>query len=122
MPVDVDPDIIAVGVDPGFVDPRGIAVDDVGNLVVVDSGLKAVVQVDPETGERTIISMIILDPADDMDMGMGKGPGFVDPRGIAVDGDDWQSGLGGRCWPECGDTGGSQNGRPQIISMFIDTG
>ena len=54
--------------------------------MVVDSG--AVVRVNKETGKRTIISMIISNPADDMDMGMGVGPAFVDPRGIAVYGDD----------------------------------
>ena len=76
-----------MGDGPGFVAPRGIAVQADGSLVVVDSGLRAVVRVDSTTGERTIISMIISDPDDDMDMGMGDGPGFVAPRGIAVEAD-----------------------------------
>ena len=56
------------GSGPAFMDPSGIAVEDDGSLVVVDYGLDAVVRVDPETGNRMIIS--------DNEMGMGSGPAF----------------------------------------------
>ena len=55
--------------------PRGIAVEASGDLVVVDTGLDAVVRVDPVTGDRTIVS----------DAGTGTGPAFNSPRGIAVE-------------------------------------
>ena len=64
-------------------DPRGIAVEADGSLVVVDSGLDAVVRVDPETGDRTIISRGI-DPNGVYDM-VGIGISFSLPRGIAVE-------------------------------------
>ena len=51
-----DPDDMGRGSGPGFDVPRGIAVKDDGSLVVIDEGLDAVVGVDPETGDRTIIS------------------------------------------------------------------
>ncbi len=53
-----------IGSGPGFVSPRGIAVEADGSLVVVDSGLEAVVRVDPVSGDRTIIS----------DASIGSGP------------------------------------------------
>jgi len=46
----------SIGSGPGFVTPRGIAVEADGSLVVVDLGLQAVVRVDPVSGDRTIIS------------------------------------------------------------------
>ena len=49
---------------PGFVTPLGIAVESDGSLVVIDSGLEAVVRVDQVTGDRTIIS----------DASIGSGP------------------------------------------------
>ena len=52
--------------------------------MVVDSGLDAVVRVDPTTGDRTIISGI--DPLGVYDM-VGSGPGFGSPGGIAVEAD-----------------------------------
>ena len=67
----------STGDGPDFATPRGIAVQDDGSLVVVDSGLASVVRVDRKTGERTIIS----------DNEMGMGPDFVSPFGIAVQDD-----------------------------------
>ena len=46
----------SIGSGPGFFAPRGIAVAKDGDIVVVDSGLDAVVHVDQTTGDRTIIS------------------------------------------------------------------
>ena len=70
-----------VGLGPAFLLPSGIAVQDDGSLVVVDAGLKAVVRVDPTTGNRMIISKRI-------DTGMvGSGPAFMNPNGIAVQDD-----------------------------------
>ena len=75
----------AVGSGPAFEFPSGIAVEPDGSLVVIDSGLDAVIRVDPETGDRTIISMMIIDPDDPDDMGRGRGISFSLPRGIAVE-------------------------------------
>ena len=73
-----------------FMDPRGIAVEDDGSLVVVDRVLDAVVRVDLTTdnmGNRTIISKRI-DTGDEIDMNMvGMGPAFMNPSGIAVEPD-----------------------------------
>ncbi len=46
----------SIGSGPGFLSPFGIAVEADGSLVVVDSGLEAVVRVDQVSGDRTIIS------------------------------------------------------------------
>ena len=43
-------------VDGVFLFPAGIAVESDGDIVVVDSQLKAVLGVDPVTGNRTILS------------------------------------------------------------------
>jgi len=67
----------SIGSGPGFVTPRGIAVEADDSLVVVDFGLNAVVRVDQVSGDRTIIS----------DASIGSGPGFVAPRGIVVEAD-----------------------------------
>jgi len=67
----------SIGSGPGFVAPRGIAVEAGGSLVVADFGLEAVVRVDQASGDRTIIS----------DDSIGIGPGFVSPLGIAVEAD-----------------------------------
>ena len=55
---------IFIGSGPGFVTPLGIAVETGGSLVVADSDLMAVVQVDQVSGDRTIIS----------DASIGSGP------------------------------------------------
>ena len=47
---------VGTGSGPGFVTPRGIAVESDGSLVVIDFGLEAVVRVDQFSGDRTIIS------------------------------------------------------------------
>ena len=52
-----------------------IAVEPDGNLVVVDTGLDAVVRIDPVTGDRTIVS----------DKNTGSGTDFILPGGISVD-------------------------------------
>ena len=81
-------DDMGMGSGPAFMDPRGgIAVQDDGSLVVVDSVLRAVVRVDPKTGDRMIISKLISDPNDVDDMGRGSGPDFMDPSDIAVQDD-----------------------------------
>jgi len=67
----------SIGSGPGFVTPRGIAVESDGSLMVVDFGLEAVVRVDQVSGDRTIIS----------DTSIGSGPGFESPLGIAVEAD-----------------------------------
>ena len=117
---DGDRTIISRGIDPNdvydmvgmglaFMDVRGIAVEADGSLVVVDAGHDAVVRVDPTTGDRTIISMIIMDPADEDDPGRGVGLAFTNLRGIAVEDDgslvvvDRQDDVVGRVDPETGD-------------------
>ena len=50
-----------------FLGPTGIVVEPSGTLVVVDSGLRAVVRVNPQTGARTIVS----------DATTGSGPPLV---------------------------------------------
>ena len=47
-----------IGTGPAIFSPSGMAVEDTGDLVVVDGsyGLNAVVRVDPVTGARTIVS------------------------------------------------------------------
>ncbi len=66
-----------VGSGPGFVTPFDIGVEADGSLVVIDSGLEAVVRVDPVSGDRTIVS----------DAGTGSGTAFESPLGIAVEAD-----------------------------------
>ena len=105
------------GTGEAFKIPRGIAVegdiaeDGDGNLVVVDSGLKAVVQVDPVTGDRTTIS--------DNEM-MDMEPYFEDPRGIAVEGDIAEDGY---IWVLDSDAviqvNPNDTGERTIISMII---
>ena len=51
-----DSPILSIGSGPAFVTPIAVAVTADGMLVVTDVGLEAVVQVDPATGNRTIIS------------------------------------------------------------------
>jgi sugar lactone lactonase YvrE len=53
----------------------GIAVEASGHLVVIDRGRQAVVRVDPETGERTLVS----------DATTGRGLPFLGLGGIAVE-------------------------------------
>jgi len=49
-----------IGSGPGFISPRGIAIEADGSLVVVDIGLEAAVRVDPVSGDRTIISDAVI--------------------------------------------------------------
>jgi len=67
----------SVGNGPGFESPRGIAVEANGSLVVIDSGLPAVIRVDPISGDRVILS----------DDSTGSGPDFEILRGIAIEAD-----------------------------------
>ncbi len=46
----------SIGNGPGFESPRGIAEEADGSLVVVDTGLDAVLRVDPISGDRVIVS------------------------------------------------------------------
>jgi sugar lactone lactonase YvrE len=66
-----------VGSGPGFKAPLGIAVEADGSLVVTDIDLRAVVRVDPTSGDRTIIS----------DNTTGTGPNLKVVWGIAVEAD-----------------------------------
>jgi len=58
-----------------FLEPTGMAVEPSGTLVVVDNALKAVVRVNPRTGDRTIIS----------DATTGSGPQLLFLSSIAVE-------------------------------------
>ena len=51
-----DDDSKNVGNGPKLVDPRGIAVEFDGNLVVADRGIPAVVRIDISNGNRSILS------------------------------------------------------------------
>jgi streptogramin lyase len=55
--------------------PNGIAVEAAGTLAVVDEAPRAVLRVDPTTGDRTTVS----------DAATGSGPDFQGPVGIAVE-------------------------------------
>ncbi|MBI3328177.1 MAG: hypothetical protein HYZ81_15925 [Nitrospinae bacterium] len=61
----------------GVVDPRAIAIEANGTLVVVDCVFRAVVRVDPRQGSATLVS----------GGGIGRGPLFRSPQGIAVEAD-----------------------------------
>lgn len=69
-----DDDSNNVGNGPRLVDPRGIAVEFDGNLVVADRGIPAVVRIDITNGNRSILSGVCV----------GSGPELMDPRGIDV--------------------------------------
>jgi streptogramin lyase len=58
----------------GFSIPISLAVESDGVLVVVDTGLDAVLRVDPSSGTRSLVS----------GRGRGSGPVFLSPWGIAV--------------------------------------
>jgi sugar lactone lactonase YvrE len=77
-----------IGEGQAFHSPWRIAIEATGALVVVDLGLKAVVRVDPHTGERILVSGC---PAIDA-LGKCRGPlmggegrAFVVPAGIAIE-------------------------------------
>ena len=65
----------SIGSGPPFLIPEHIAVEADGNLVLVDLGLKAVVRVDPITGDRTIVA----------DATTGNGAALGDLQGMAVE-------------------------------------
>lgn len=64
-----------VGRGPSFMRPVDVAVQPDRSLVVLDVDLGAIVEVDPDTGSRSILS----------DGRNGIGPVFLEPLGIAVD-------------------------------------
>jgi streptogramin lyase len=57
--------------------PAGIAVEADGHLVVTDVGLNVVLRVDPDTGDRSIVS----------DTTTGRGAPFASPVRIAMEAD-----------------------------------
>jgi sugar lactone lactonase YvrE len=61
-----------------FVLPTAVAVEETGDLVIVDPGLEAVLRVDPHTGDRAVFKF---------GAGKGVGPGLVSPSGLAVESD-----------------------------------
>jgi DNA-binding beta-propeller fold protein YncE len=65
---------IIMGDGPPFQFPQSIAVEANGQLVVADRDRAAVLRVDPESGNRTILS----------DNAAGNGPALQSPRAIAV--------------------------------------
>jgi sugar lactone lactonase YvrE len=65
----------AVGTGTAFSNPEGIAVQSSGQVLVADDGLAALVQVNPMTGNRTVLSD---------DAGHGTGQAFVLPFGVVV--------------------------------------
>jgi streptogramin lyase len=58
-----------------FAQPTDLIVEADGHILVADSGLKAVVRIDPISGERTIVS----------DASTGSGPGFATPFSLAIE-------------------------------------
>ena len=76
-----------IGVGPAFNNPRGIAEDPDGNLIVADFGNGNIYRVDPITGDRVLVS----DNAD-----TSQGPSLAQPAGIVVlaDGRIFVSDLG----------------------------
>ncbi|MCG8434721.1 MAG: PKD domain-containing protein, partial [Gammaproteobacteria bacterium] len=76
------------GSGPEFIHPMGIAFNN-GQLLVVDNGLDAVIDVDLATGNRKIVSDLVNDVPDrdpDQDK-VGDGPGFVNPISISINAD-----------------------------------
>lgn len=72
-----------VGTGIGFRQPLGVSVAAGGTIYVSDIGLDAILAVDPETGDRKIISgRVILD--DDDAIEVGTGPLFGQPFGLAL--------------------------------------
>ena len=61
--------------------PQAIAVANDGQIFVVDNIRNAVIQIDPDTGERTVLSG---DDPDNPGMFIGSGPALSDPNGIAI--------------------------------------
>lgn len=59
----------------GFAVPRQVAIDADGSLLVVDSGLSAVIRLVPHTGTLTLVS----------GMGRGSGPDFAQSEALALE-------------------------------------
>jgi sugar lactone lactonase YvrE len=71
-----------MGSGPPFSIPQGLAVEAGGTLVVVDKLLQAVVRVNPDTGNRNVISGCSAVSCTNL---TGSGPRLVFPGGIAVE-------------------------------------
>lgn len=65
----------SIGTGPTFRNPKAIALETQGTVLVIDQGLRAVIRVDPRNGDRTLVS----GPS------VGSGPDLVGPNGFAVD-------------------------------------
>ena len=87
---DSEPGSRSVGSGPAFDNPTAILLDnsdpDSPRLLVLDSGLDAVIAVDVNNGDRTIIS----DDNDEINNNaqVGSGPGFEGPTAITLDSSD----------------------------------
>ena len=64
-----------IGTGPAFEGPRGLAVADDGRIVVADADVAAIFSIDPNSGDRTIIS----------GSGIGSGPDFLTVQEIAIE-------------------------------------
>ncbi|GAG49200.1 unnamed protein product, partial [marine sediment metagenome] len=73
----------SVGTGPGFAGPAGVALDAGDDLLVVDRGItgKFLARVDPQTGDRTIVSGCPSVPK--CGSITGGGPIFEEPRNVA---------------------------------------
>jgi len=120
--------------EPSFADPRGIALDATGSILVPDRNAFAgmtggVIRVDPATGARTAVSE---------NSSPAGGPSFADPNGIALDAGgsilvaDFNA-FGGGCGMGCGGvirvdpatgtrTAVSENSAPPGAPSFIEPG
>ena len=71
---------------PPLEDPTGLAVEASGSLVVTDSGLDAVVRVEPHTGDRTVVSGCPASTPRGLRGGpVGGGHGFEGPATLALE-------------------------------------
>jgi sugar lactone lactonase YvrE len=70
-----------IGSGPPLKSPQGIAVEKSGTLVVVDSFLQAVIRIDPDNGNRTVVSR----GSETVSSSIGSGPPLKSPQGIAVE-------------------------------------
>jgi sugar lactone lactonase YvrE len=80
-----------IGGGPPFELPASLAIEATGALVVVDKELRAVVRVDPQTGDRTIVSGCLeIDRQRNCLKALigGQDHPFVIPSGIAIEGTD----------------------------------
>lgn len=74
-----------VGSGPAFINPKDIAVEAAGTVVVVDASLEAAVRIDLLTGDRTVVSGCPEGPDLCPVSPIGNGSAFSSPEVIAVD-------------------------------------